>query len=148
MRIPVPWVFVMAYLAGLMLESAFPRTDGAASTPGLRIVGGVVLAVGTAIAMWGLVTFRRAGTTTIPGRTSSALVTWGPYRFTRNPMYVGLSVAYLGEAGLLGHAWPVAVLPLVIAYLNWVVIPVEEARLREVFPEDYERYRARVHRWL
>jgi protein-S-isoprenylcysteine O-methyltransferase Ste14 len=148
MRIPVPWVFVLAYLLGVMLEAAFPRTGAAGSLRGFGIAGGVLLAVGTVIAMWGLVTFRRARTTTIPGRTSSTLVTWGPYRFTRNPMYVGLSVAYLGEAALLGHAWPVAVLPLVIAYLNGVVIPVEEGRLREVFPADYERYRARVRRWI
>jgi protein-S-isoprenylcysteine O-methyltransferase Ste14 len=63
-------------------------------------------------------------------------------------MYVGLSLAYLGEAGLLKQVWPVILLPLVVAYLNWVVIPVEEARLGEVFPQDYVRYRATVRRWI
>lgn len=51
----------------------------------------------------------------------------GPYRFTRNPMYVGLIVAYFGEAGLLKQAWPIALLLLTIVYLNYVVIPLEEA---------------------
>src|SRR5512143_1795439 len=74
--------------------------------------------------------------------TSSRLVTWGPYRLSRNPMYVSLSLACLGEAGMLRQVWPVVLLPLTVAYLSWIVIPVEEARLAEAFREDYERYRS------
>jgi hypothetical protein len=96
----------------------------------------------------GLLIFRKPRTTTVPGKASSVLVTWGPYRFTRNPMYVSLLLAYLGEAGILRQIWPVALLPLVLAYLNWIVIPVEEAKLSQVFGEAYETYRARVRRWI
>jgi protein-S-isoprenylcysteine O-methyltransferase Ste14 len=96
----------------------------------------------------GLLTFWRARTTTVPGQASARMVTWGPYRFTRNPMYVGLSVAYVGEAGILRHVWPVLFLPLVVAYLNWVVIPVEEQKLHEVFGDEYEQYRQHVRRWV
>ena len=63
-------------------------------------------------------------------------------------MYVGLAIAYLGEAGILKQVVPVAVLPLVIAYLNWIVIPIEEARLQQVFGDKYQQYRSRVRRWL
>jgi protein-S-isoprenylcysteine O-methyltransferase Ste14 len=63
-------------------------------------------------------------------------------------MYVGLSIAYLGEAGLLGHVWPILLLPVVLGYINALVIPVEEARLREVFGDEYDRYRSRVRRWI
>ena len=63
-------------------------------------------------------------------------------------MYVGLSIAYLGEAGILHQLAPVILLPLMIVYLNQVVIPLEEERLRAVFGDEYERYRARVRRWL
>jgi protein-S-isoprenylcysteine O-methyltransferase Ste14 len=108
----------------------------------------MLFATGAAIAGWGWLTFRRTRTTTVPGRASSSLVTWGPYRFTRNPMYLGLTLAYLGEAGILRQTWPVMLLPLTVAYVNWVVIPVEEAKLKEVFGEKYERYRARVRRWV
>lgn len=148
MRLPVPWVFVLAYLMGAGLEQAAPLAAGQGGVSGLRAVGGIMFGLGAIVAAWGLLTFRRARTTTVPGRASSRLVTWGPYRFSRNPMYVGLSLAYLGEAGMLRQAWPVILLPLVLAYLNWTVIPVEESKLREVFAEDYERYRARVRRWL
>src|SRR5262249_31405035 len=85
---------------------------------------------------------------TVPGRASSVLVTWGPYRFTRNPMYVGLTLAYLGEVGILQQTWPVVLLPLTVAYVNWIVIPVEEAKLKEVFGDEYERDQARERRWV
>ena len=63
-------------------------------------------------------------------------------------MYVGLTVAYLGEAGLLKQLWPIVLLPLTMAYLNWIVIPLEEKRLEEVFAGTYLRYRSRVRRWI
>jgi protein-S-isoprenylcysteine O-methyltransferase Ste14 len=63
-------------------------------------------------------------------------------------MYVGLVVAYLGEAAILRQIWPVVFLPLVVAYVNWIVIPVEEAKLTEVIGEPYARYRKEVRRWL
>jgi protein-S-isoprenylcysteine O-methyltransferase Ste14 len=63
-------------------------------------------------------------------------------------MYVGLALAYLGEAGLVGQIWPVVVLPLMLAYLNWIVIPVEEARLHEVFQGEFDDYGSRVRRWM
>lgn len=149
MHIPVPWVFVLTYLVGVVAEYAWPpRIFDGGRVHGLQIAGGVLLAIGAGIAAWGLMTFRKARTTTVPGRASSALVTWGPYRFTRNPMYIGLSLAYLGEAGILRQLWPVLLLPLTLAYLNWVVIPVEENKLREVFGEIYENYQAKVRRWL
>ena len=58
------------------------------------------------------------------------------------------AVAYLGEAGILKQVAPVAVLPLVIGYLNWIVIPIEEARLQQVFGDKYQQYRSKVRRWL
>ena len=148
MHVPVPWVFVLAYLAGVGMEFVWPSHAGAEVLPRVRAIGGVIFAIGAAIAGWGLVTFRSARTTTVPGRASSQLVTWGPYRFCRNPMYVGLVVAYLGEAQILGQVWPIVFLPLTVAYVNGIVIPVEEAKLTEVFGTEYAAYRARVRRWM
>jgi protein-S-isoprenylcysteine O-methyltransferase Ste14 len=149
MRVPVPWVFVLAYLAGAGLDRLLPRAgrDSAAWAAG-RIVGVVLFVAGVLLAVWCLTLFRRAGTTTIPGKTSAMLVTSGPYRRSRNPMYVALVLAYLGEAGILSQIVPVLLLPLVVAYLNGTVIPVEEARLTEAFGSRYDEYRARVRRWL
>ena len=148
MHVPVPWVFVLAYLLGVAMERVRPSTISSRVAQVSTIAGGVLFAVGTVIAGWGLVLFRKARTTTVPGKSSTKLVTSGPYRFTRNPMYVGLVVAYLGEAALQKQVWPVVLLPFTIAYLHWTVIPVEEGRLVETFHEEYEEYRARVRRWL
>lgn len=148
MRVPVPWVFVLAYLLGAAFESVrpSPRFPGMAHVS--TITGGVLFAVGAVIAASGLLIFHKARTTTVPGQTSAKLVTWGPYRFSRNPMYVGLVLAYLGEAALLKQIWPALVLPFVFVYLNWTVIPVEEAKLQQVFPDEYGTYRQRVRRWI
>jgi protein-S-isoprenylcysteine O-methyltransferase Ste14 len=149
MRVPVPWVFVLAFVAGLIVKriTGIGVLSGQSDLIG-RIAGIVLFTTGAVIAGSGLTIFHGLRTTTVPGQCSLELVTWGPYRFTRNPMYVGLTLAYLGEVGILGHLWPLALLPLVLAYLNWMVIPVEEARLTETFGGEYEAYRGRVRRWI
>ena len=148
MRIPVPWVFVLTYLVGVALEFVVPLRNSLQSIFLIKITGFALLMFGALIAASGLVTFKKAGTTTVPGQLSSQLVTWGPYRFSRNPMYVGLTIAYLGEAGILMQLWPVLLLPLTLVYLNWGVIPVEEGKLRQAFGEEYDHYRMRVRRWI
>jgi protein-S-isoprenylcysteine O-methyltransferase Ste14 len=149
LRVPVPWVFVLSYLVGVGLGHLFRPSVTSPEVMRVMDVGGVVLLVaGAALAGWSQVIFRRAGTTTVPGQSSTTLVTRGPYRFTRNPMYVGLIAAYVGEAGLLKQMAPLAVLLLTVAYLNWIVIPVEEARLHEEFGSAYDLYRSTVRRWL
>jgi protein-S-isoprenylcysteine O-methyltransferase Ste14 len=148
LRIPVPWVFVLAYLVGAAMEWIYPARIGRAANVGIPIAGGVLFVIGAVIAGWGQLLFRRVRTTTVPGERSAALVTGGPYRATRNPMYVGLVLAYLGEAGMLNQLWPLVLLPLVVAYLDRRVIPLEEARLTDAFGARYEEYRARVRRWI
>ena len=148
LRIPVPWVFVLTYLLGVALEFALRLHGLARSYTWLAPVGGAVFALGAVIAGWGWLLFHRARTTRVPGESSTTLVTWGPYRFTRNPMYVGLTLAYLGEAGMLHQVVPVVLLPLTVLYLNQVVTPLEEERLRAVFGEAYKSYQTQVRRWL
>lgn len=149
LKIPVPWVFVLSYLVGIVLQVCL--RPGAISPKAALVSTGVgvgLFAAGVTIAGWGLMLFRQASTTTVPGQESRLLVTRGPYRITRNPMYVGLTLAYLGEAGLLRQVWPLAVLPLTLAYLQGMVIPLEESRLRESFGTEYESYCRRVRRWI
>ena len=148
LHVPVPWVFVLTYLLGVALEHVRHVTLSPNAALVSTIAGAVLFAVGAVIAGWGLVLFRKAKTTTVPGKLSGKLVTWGPYRFTRNPMYVGLILAYLGEAGLLRQVWSVVLLPFTVAYLHWTVIPVEEAKLEEAFHDEFGQYRLRARRWF
>src|SRR5262245_26751883 len=88
MHIPVPWIFILAYLVGIGLEILFPF-DPRSSRVLLvsRIGGGVLFLTGAALAAWGLFVFSKAHTTTVPGKSSKKVVTSGPYRFSHNPMY-------------------------------------------------------------
>jgi protein-S-isoprenylcysteine O-methyltransferase Ste14 len=149
LHLPVPWVFVLAYLIGAGPEILFPLDVRSSEVSLTSQIGGAVLfLIGATIAGWGLFIFHNARTTTVPGETSIKLVTSGPYRFSRNPMYVGLVIAYIGEAGLLVQAWPLLTLLFAVVYVNWFVIPIEEARLKENFADEYERYCAKVRRWM
>ncbi|HJX90907.1 MAG TPA: isoprenylcysteine carboxylmethyltransferase family protein [Pyrinomonadaceae bacterium] len=148
MRIPVPWVFILAYLIGVGVEILVPFHTHSSQVALIKVLGGLLFLTGAAVAAWGLLVFRKARTTTVPGKSSAAVVTSGPYRFSRNPMYCGLIIAYVGEAGLLVQVWPLIILPFVVAYLNWIVIPVEESRLQADFGTQYEQYRARIRRWI
>ena len=149
LRIPVPWVFVLTYLVGLLFQVLLPFNLISAETIiYVRILGVVLFVTGTIFATWSLVIFHKARTTTTPGESSEKIVTHGPYRFTRNPMYVSLFLAYLGEAGILAQLWPVIVFPLIFAYVNWVIIPLEEEVLKNDFKDDYVNYCSQVRRWF
>jgi protein-S-isoprenylcysteine O-methyltransferase Ste14 len=141
-------VFILGYLLGVLVELFRPSFVPSPLASRAGVAGGTLFVMGAILAGWGLYLFHREQTTTVPGRVSARLVIWGPYRMTRNPMYVGLTLAYLGEAALQRQLWPLLFLPLVLLYVNGAVIPLEEARLHETFGSEYEAYRARVRRWL
>jgi protein-S-isoprenylcysteine O-methyltransferase Ste14 len=149
MRIPVPWVFILAYLVGFVVQLYLPIPVQSAKVVRISLITGLVLVViGVAFAFSALGIFKKRSTTTIPFERPTSLVMSGPYRFSRNPMYVGLTLIYLGVAGTRAELWPVIVLPVLLAYVNFIVIPVEEQYLREAFGDSYAQYSARVRRWL
>ena len=92
--------------------------------------------------------FFRARTHLIPNRPANALVMAGPYRFTRNPMYVSLTAVYLGVCVLMLSLWALLLLPLVLMVIYTKVIAPEEAYLERRFGGEYAHYRKRVRRWL
>jgi protein-S-isoprenylcysteine O-methyltransferase Ste14 len=149
LHIPVPWVFILSFLVGLVPQIIFPiHIHSQKAILIIKIAGIALFAIGAFFAAWSLIIFHKASTTTTPGEISKKLITSGPYRFTRNPMYISLVLAYLGEAGFLVQTWPLLVLPLTLAYINWIVIPIEEDLLKKEFKEDFKNYCKRVHRWI
>ena len=149
LKIPVPWVFVLVYLISLPLQLniRFPEF-GEGVHQLIHFSGAAFLSTGGILAAWSLLIFHRARTTTVPGKNSARLITTGPYRFSRNPMYISLTLAYLGEAGLLVQFWPVLFLPIVLIYINRIVIPLEEKILLADFGDSYSPYCRRVRRWM
>jgi Putative protein-S-isoprenylcysteine methyltransferase len=149
LNIPVPWVFVLGYLVGLIPQFLFPiAIHSQKASIIIKIIGVVLFLIGAFFASWSLIIFHKARTTTTPGETSNKLVMSGTYKISRNPMYISLIFAYLGEAGFLMQAWPILFLPFTLFYVNQIVIPLEEEVLKKDFNLEYENYCSRVHRWL
>src|SRR5262249_18594301 len=129
-RYPPPLLFVLGIVAGWLLDRAVPLPlIGPAARLAGALVGWLLLALGVALAVWALVTFRAAGTTISPSRPASTMVTHGPFRVSRNPMYLALSLLYLGVMLLVNSVWPLLLLPFVIAILHLTVIRQEGATL-------------------
>ncbi len=142
----------LLYVAGLGAGWLLHRWRPLPITPedsrvGLAI-GGLGVLLWLVIFASALAAFRRQRTTLIPDRPAAALVTGGPYRFTRNPMYVSLVALYLGVTFLGNSWWPLFLLPMVVIIVDRAVIAREERYLAGAFPAEYDAYAARVRRWL
>ncbi|MBS0384535.1 MAG: isoprenylcysteine carboxylmethyltransferase family protein [Proteobacteria bacterium] len=106
----------------------------------------VIGMIGPAIA---ITQFRRAGTEVSPtSKTHAKLVVSGIYRFTRNPMYLGVTIASLGVAIFFGRPLMFIVPVFVFVITNWIFIPFEEAKMRRQFGAEFDAYTQRVRRWL
>lgn len=148
-KITSPAHFALALGVGAWLQSAL-QLPLPAPTPlaWIELAGGVIACLGLALAVSCFILFARRRTTIMPSGHPSRLVLDGPYRFTRNPMYLALVLSYVGLCLQLGLLWAVALLPLPWLALQRYVIPFEEARLRNEFGRQYSAYCARVRRWL
>lgn len=113
-----------------------------------RWLGALPLVGGLAFGLSAVRLFAKYKTTIKPGQTSSHLMTDGPFRASRNPIYVGMTLILAGVAMMFGSATPWLVLPVFVWLIARNVIPVEEALMADVFGADYEQYRARVRRWI
>jgi protein-S-isoprenylcysteine O-methyltransferase Ste14 len=148
LRVPPP--VVTATFALLMWLIAHPLPFLDVQLPARIPVAAVFLAISLLIGAAALLGFRKAKTTINPMKpdASTALVTGGIYRWTRNPMYLGMLAILIGWACIVSNWAALAMLPLFVAYLNRFQIEPEERALRERFGAEFETYRRRVRRWL
>ncbi len=147
--VPPPVLFAGSFLLAFGLDHLVPLPRPPADVAEtLRVAGWIVFALGHVVMFAGIGRFAWARTTIIPHGQASTLVTSGVYAFTRNPMYVGLSIAYLGLTAQQRLLWALPFLALPLVALTRVIIPFEEARLRELFGATYTTYCARVRRWI
>ncbi len=148
-RFPPPALYAGVLLAGAALGRARPLGIGAADDATVRRMAGAV-AVGGAVALCGgaVRRFVAAGTSPVPIHPTTALVVTGPYRFTRNPMYLGLTLGTAGIALLTGNGWTLALLvPATFVAKRSFIVP-EERYLECCFGDAYRTYRGRVRRWV
>ena len=144
---PPPLLFVAGVLMAWLLEKKVHRFPIAASQT-IDNVGVALMIAGAVVGFWGMITFARAKTGILPGVPANQIVSHGPYRYTRNPMYTGMATAYLGIAFVMNSWWAVILFPIVIFMIHKFVIQPEESYLTAAFPIEYPEYRKRVRRWI
>jgi protein-S-isoprenylcysteine O-methyltransferase Ste14 len=148
LKIPPPVVALLIAVAMWGIAFITPLLEAPAL---LRACAAVAIAlVGVACSVSGIVSFSRARTTVNPHKPEAAtsLVTSGIYKFTRNPMYVGLFFLLVAWAVFLSSAWSILGPMAFILYIGRFQIAPEERVLSELFGAEYSSYRARVRRWL
>lgn len=145
-KLPPPLTFAVPLLAGHAVDRWLPLI----ALPALpsRVAGAILVAAGLAFTGWARVLFIRRRTTILPFRPSSVFVADGPFRFSRNPIYVGFIAVYAGIALLCRAVWPLIFLPFVVVAIRRTAIAKEEAYLERRFGAQYLEYKVRVRRWL
>lgn len=141
-----PLVFLGALGLGFLLNWLMPIQSYASEA--WRIIGGILGLAGTSLGVWGAYTLRRAGTGVRPDQPVTALVAGGPFRYSRNPLYIALTTIYAGIAITFGAWWPLATLVPALALVHWRIVRREEQYLEARFGDEYRAYKARVRRWI
>jgi protein-S-isoprenylcysteine O-methyltransferase Ste14 len=145
-RIPPPLIYIAVFGLGFLLQRYIP-IDVLPSLIG-RIAALCCMVASAVIGVWSFVRFWRARTSPLPMRPTTALVLTGPYRFTRNPMYLSLALVYVWLALWFTVFWAVLLLPLALVIVRYYVIAGEERYLEAKFGQEYLDYKARVRRWI
>jgi protein-S-isoprenylcysteine O-methyltransferase Ste14 len=144
--LPPPVFFLVGLAAGWLLTPLLPAQPfpPLAVTLGAPILG----LAGAVLIVWAIAAFRRARTSVDPRRPSTTVVTNGPYRFTRNPIYVSLTLMTAAFALRMNLLGPLLMLPVVLVTVDRLVIAREERYLERKFGDEYRAYKARVRRWV
>lgn len=143
---PPPLLFAGALLLGLLLDWQWPTA--VIGGHGQYWLGGALFGAGLLLVFNAMRAFKRAGTNVEPYKPTTAIVTDGPYRYSRNPIYVALFLAYFGIAVAVDSLWLLALaLPLYFVMISGVIAR-EERYLERKFGDEYLRYKASVRRWL
>jgi protein-S-isoprenylcysteine O-methyltransferase Ste14 len=142
-----PLALGLAVIAGLALNWLMPLPFLPADLPASWL-GGMVFVVALALFAWAIVTITRAGSNVPTNLPTTAIVGSGPYRFTRNPIYLGMFLGLIGLAIAFDNLWMLMMLVPFALVIRYGVVAREEAYLERKFGDDYRGYRSRVRRWL
>jgi protein-S-isoprenylcysteine O-methyltransferase Ste14 len=144
-RPPLAWA--VAVVAGLALDWLLPLPFVPA-TALVRSLGAIVFALALALFAWAIATMTRAGSNAPTNRPTMTIVDSGPYRFTRNPIYLAMVLGLIGLAIAFDTLWLLLALVPFVLVIRYGVVAREEAYLERKFGDAYRGYRARVRRWL
>jgi protein-S-isoprenylcysteine O-methyltransferase Ste14 len=144
-RPPLAWAIAIG--AGFALDWFVPLPFLPEDWPA-GLMGAVVFVLALVLAIWAIDTMTRAGTNVPTNRPTTAIVEGGPYRFTRNPIYMGMFGGLIGLGIAFDNPWLLAMLVPFALVIRYGVVAREEAYLERTFGDAYRGYRRRVRRWL
>lgn len=148
-RIPWPPILLVGVLAGaVVLERVWPLPWPGLDDPPARVVGLGLGLAGVILLIVSILTLRRHGTTVLPDAGTAVLVTSGPYRRLRNPIYLANCLILLGLAELTKNIWFVFAAVVFAVLVTWLAILPEEHHLERRFGEAYLGYKAKTRRWI
>ena len=145
-HVPPPLFYIAAIGGGALLRRSMPLPIGW-DVPRV-IAAWAFIALFAGLMTWSFIWFARKKTTIIPDKPATALVVGGPFRFTRNPLYVSMALLTVGVGLWLNTWWVLILLVPAIALVDRLVIAREEAYLRRRFGAEYDAFTAQVRRWL
>ena len=143
---PPPLIYLAGLVVGIVLDALLP--EGELPSAVRWILGGALALAGIALLVSFNTSFSRKGTAVEPWKPTTAIVTSGPYRITRNPAYLGMAIAYIAITLLADAPWALLTLPIVIVVIDRMVIAREERYLERKFGQEYLDYKATVRRWI
>ncbi|MBZ8132647.1 isoprenylcysteine carboxylmethyltransferase family protein [Afifella sp. IM 167] len=147
----IPWpplIMGGAVLIGAALSWLVPIPLAPGLAQALRAIGVVMMGCAVSLDFWTFLTFRRHMTTVRPDRSASALATDGPFRYSRNPIYIGNTALIFGLGLAFGSIWVALTAPFVLVLIDRLAVRGEEKHLEARFGEPYRAYKTRVRRWL
>ncbi len=142
---PPAWLFV-SLIAMLGLHFLLPVIRVIPTA--YKYLGILPILGGVAVSIWAEQLFKRAKTAVKPSETPTSLIVEGPFRFSRHPMYLGMSAVLAGVAAVLGTLTPWLVVPVFVGGMEKLFIRSEEKAMHEAFGESYRKYSKTVRRWL
>ena len=146
---PPPLIYAVPLIIGLILHALFPvRLFRFLPRMARAILGGSLIGFALTFVTFAFREMRRAHTNVDPTQPTTALVVEGPFKLTRNPLYLSLTLLYAGITILVNTLWAMLLLPVILVVMRWGVIDREERYLERKFGEQYLRYKASVHRWI
>src|SRR3989344_3056483 len=146
--LPPPYIFLGPLLIGVGLNIIFPLRIFPGNLSNLRFLVAAILALGgVSLLLWAVKTLFRSGVDP-RFKPVGGIVSEGPFKVTRNPMYLSFTLIYLGIAAGFNALWPILFLPVIFPVLHYEVIRREEAYLENTLGDAYKNYKAKIRRWL
>ena len=146
--IPPPLFYVLVFIAAVFIQQKISIADALFQSLTIKIVGIVLLIIALFFLVRSLRQFFQSKNTLILIRPASSLQTNGIYSISRNPMYVGLAIVYLGISCFIGNWWNIILFPFLLLVVQEYIIKPEEKYLERRFGQDYLDYKSKVRRWL